>query len=170
MAFWKIKFGKKKINSFKGVCMFMLTESVNKSFLLTLSSCLVLWLWRERVALTKESLSGFSFERDSWPSVARSWTLAVEEKEFAGHSIGYCFTDLMARLGLNVSFCVIYTVIVDQRIVLKFWRVDIYWPIRFVFYYFILKPKYFLLVYFRTCFSRMFYSMYLADWLKNIKM
>ena len=25
----------------------------------------------------------FSFERDSWPSVARSWTLAVEEKEFA---------------------------------------------------------------------------------------
>ena len=33
MAFWKIKFGKKKINLFKGVCMFMLTESVNKSFL-----------------------------------------------------------------------------------------------------------------------------------------
>ena len=30
MAFWKIKFGKKKINLFKGVCMFMLTESVNK--------------------------------------------------------------------------------------------------------------------------------------------
>ena len=23
----------------------------------------------------------FSFECDSWPSVARSWTLAVEEKE-----------------------------------------------------------------------------------------
>ena len=42
MAFQKIKFGKKKINLFKGVCMFMLTESVNKSFLLTLSSCLVL--------------------------------------------------------------------------------------------------------------------------------
>ena len=40
MAFWKIKFGKKKINLFKGVCM--LTESVNKSFLFTLSSCLVL--------------------------------------------------------------------------------------------------------------------------------
>ena len=33
MAFWKIKFGKKKINSFKDVCMFMLTESVNKSVL-----------------------------------------------------------------------------------------------------------------------------------------
>ena len=32
MAFWKIKFGKKKINLFKDVCMFMLTESVNKSF------------------------------------------------------------------------------------------------------------------------------------------
>ena len=31
MAFWKIKFGKKKINLFKGVCM--LTESVNKSFI-----------------------------------------------------------------------------------------------------------------------------------------
>ena len=36
MVFWKIKFGKKKINMFKGVCMFMLTESVNKSFLLVL--------------------------------------------------------------------------------------------------------------------------------------
>ena len=35
-------FGKKKINLFKDVCMFMLTESVNKSFLLTLSLCLVL--------------------------------------------------------------------------------------------------------------------------------
>ena len=69
MAFWKIKFGKKKINLFKGVCMFMLTESVNKSFLLTLSSYLVLWLWRQRVALMKESLSGFSLERDSRPSV-----------------------------------------------------------------------------------------------------
>ena len=38
MAFWKIKFGKKKMNLFKDVCMFILTESVNKSFLLTLSS------------------------------------------------------------------------------------------------------------------------------------
>ena len=44
----------------------------------------------------KESLSVFSFERDSWPSVARSLTLAVEEKEFAGQSIGYCFTDFRA--------------------------------------------------------------------------
>ena len=94
MAFWKIKFGKKKINLFKGVCM--LTESVNKSFLLTLSSCLVLWLWRERVALMKESLSGFSFECDSRPSEARSWTLVDEGKKFAGHSIGYCFTGLVA--------------------------------------------------------------------------
>ena len=33
MAFWKIKFGKKKINLFKDMCMFMLTES----FLFTLS-------------------------------------------------------------------------------------------------------------------------------------
>ena len=32
MAFWIIKFGKKKINLFKGVCMFMITKSVNKSF------------------------------------------------------------------------------------------------------------------------------------------
>ena len=38
----------------------------------------------------------FSFERDSRPSVARSWTLVVEEKEFTGGSIGYCFTDLVA--------------------------------------------------------------------------
>ena len=66
--------------------------------------------------------------------------------------------------------CVIYTVIVDQRIILKFWRIDIYWPIRFVFYYFIFEPKYFLLVDFQSYFSRMFYSMFLADWLKNIKM
>ena len=36
MVFWKIKFGKKKINLLKGVCM--LTESVNKPFLLTLGS------------------------------------------------------------------------------------------------------------------------------------
>ena len=96
MAFWKIKFGKKKINLFKDVCMFMLTESVNKSFLLTLSSCLVLWLWRQRVVLMKESLSGFSFECDSQPSEARSWTLVEEGKEFAGHSIGYCCTGLVA--------------------------------------------------------------------------
>ena len=101
MAFWKIKFGKKKINLFKGVCM--LTESVNKSFLLTLSSCLVLWLWRQRVALMKESLSGFSFECDSRPSEARSWTLVEEGKEFAGHNIGYWFTDLMAS-GLVLVF------------------------------------------------------------------
>ena len=59
MAFWKIKFDKKKINLFKDVYMFMLTESVNKSFLLTLSSCLVLWLWRQRVALMKEKFVGF---------------------------------------------------------------------------------------------------------------
>ena len=95
MAFWKIKFGK-KINLFKDVCMFMLNESVNKSFLLTLSSCLVLGLWRQRVALMKESLSGFSFECDSWQSEAKSWTLVEEGKEFAGHSIGYCFTGLVA--------------------------------------------------------------------------
>ena len=111
MAFWKIKFGKKKINLFKGACM--LTESVNKSFLLTLSSYRVLWLWRQRVALMKESLSVFSFERDSWPSEERSWTLAVEEKEFAGQSIGYCFTDLVARLGLvllngSLTQCYLY--------------------------------------------------------------
>ena len=37
MAFWKIKFDKVRINLLKDVCMFMLTESVNKSFLLTLS-------------------------------------------------------------------------------------------------------------------------------------
>ena len=94
MAFWKIKFSKKKINLFKGVCM--LTESVNKSFLLTLSSCLVLWLWRQCVPLMKESLLGFSFECDLRRSEARSWTLVEEGKEFAGHSIGYCFTGLVA--------------------------------------------------------------------------
>ena len=44
----------------------------------------------------ERSLSDFSFECDSRPSEARSWTLAVEEKEFAGQSIGYCFTGLVA--------------------------------------------------------------------------
>ena len=39
---------------------------------------------------------GFSFECDSRPSEARSWTLVDEGKEFAGHSIGYCFTGLVA--------------------------------------------------------------------------
>ena len=61
----------------------MLTESVNKSFLLTLSSYRVLWLWWQRVALMKESFPGFSYERDARPSVARSLTMAVEENEFA---------------------------------------------------------------------------------------
>ena len=86
----------------------MLTESVNKSFLPTLRSYRVLWLWRQRVALMKESLSGFSFERDSRPSVARSWTLAVEEKAFTGQSIGYYFTDLMARLREWLLNCVLF--------------------------------------------------------------
>ena len=85
----------------------MLTESVNKLFLLTLSSYRVLWLWRQRVALVQESLSGFSFELDSRPSVARPWTLVVEEKEFAGQSIGYYFTDLMACFGF-VNGCVLF--------------------------------------------------------------
>ena len=74
----------------------MLTESVNKSFLLTLSSYRVLWLWRQRVALMKESLSGFSFECDSRPSEEKSWTLVEEGKEFVGYSIGYCITGLVA--------------------------------------------------------------------------
>ena len=98
MAFWKIKFGKKKINLFKGVCMFMLMESINKSFLLTLSSYKVLWSWRQRFVLMKESLLGFSFECDSRPSEARSWTLVDEGKEFAGQSMGYCFTGLCYSL------------------------------------------------------------------------
>ena len=73
----------------------MLMEFVNKSFLLILSSCLVLWLWRQRVALMQESLSGFSFECDSRPSEARSLTLVEEGKEFVGHSIGHCITGLV---------------------------------------------------------------------------
>ena len=38
----------------------------------------------------ERSLSVFPFERDSWPSVAWSWTLVEEGKEFARQSIGYC--------------------------------------------------------------------------------
>ena len=43
---------------------------------------------------------GFSFKCDSRP-------------EFAGHSIGYCFTDLMARLGFvsvngSLTLCYLY--------------------------------------------------------------
>ena len=44
----------------------------------------------------ERSLSVFSFERDSWPSVTRLWILIVEENEFAGQSFGYCLTDLVA--------------------------------------------------------------------------
>ena len=98
MAFWKIKFDKKKINLFKDVCMFILTESVNKSFLFTLSSKRVLWLWRQCVALMKESLSGFSFKCDSRPSEARSWTLVDEGKELVGHSIGYWLSGLCSSV------------------------------------------------------------------------
>ncbi len=130
---------------------------------LCVSSCLVLWLWRQRVALMKESFVGFFLWM--W-FAARSWTLVDERKEFAGHSIGYCFTGLVAcdLVLVFVFLCVIYTVIVDQRIILKFWRVDIYWPIRFVSYYFIFEPKYFMLVHFRSYFFRMFYSMFFS-WL-----
>ena len=177
IAFWKIKFGQKKINLFKDVCM--LRESVNKSFLLTLSSYRVLWLWWQRVPLMKESLSGFSFECDSRPSEVRSWTLVEEGKEFVGQSIGYCITGLVACC---LVFVLVFVCVYGSQTLCylyptggsksrpKFWRGDIYWPIRFVFYYFIFEPKYFLLVHFRSYFSRMFYSMFLADWLKNIKM
>ena len=51
----------------------------------------------------KESLSGFSFECNSQPPEARSRTLVEEGKEFAGHSIGYFFTGLVACLSLCVS-------------------------------------------------------------------
>ena len=105
----------------------------------------------------------FSFERDWRPSVARSWTLAVEKKEFAGQSIGHSFTDLMAYW-MTLWLSVTYTLLMHQRIALKFWRVDIYWPIRFVFHYFILKPKYFLFVDFRSYFSRMS-LFYVFSWL-----
>ena len=54
----------------------------------------------------KESLSGFSFECDS-------------RKEFAGQNIRLLLYWLS---GLWFSL----SVIVDQRIFLKFWRVDIY--------------------------------------------
>ena len=43
----------------------------------------------------KENFSGFSFKCDLQPE-ARSRTLVEEGKEFAGHSIGYCFTGLVA--------------------------------------------------------------------------
>ena len=57
----------------------------------------------------KESLSGFSFECDSRPSEERSWTLVEEGKEFAGHSIGYCFTGLVACLRLCVSCVCVFS-------------------------------------------------------------
>ena len=44
----------------------------------------------------KESLSGFAFDYNSRPFEESSWTLVEEGKEFAGHSIGYCFTGLVA--------------------------------------------------------------------------
>ena len=44
----------------------------------------------------ERKFAGFFFKRNSRPSVARSWTLVVEEKEFAGQSIDYCFTDFVS--------------------------------------------------------------------------
>ena len=72
----------------------------------------------------------------------------------------YWFSGLWCCLSLRVSLCVWLPNSMDQRIALKFWRIDIYWPIRFVFYYFIFEPKYFLLVHFRSYLSRMFLSMF----------
>ena len=89
---------KKRINLLKDVYMFMLSESVNKSFLLTLSLSWVLWLWRQRVALMKESLSGFPFEYNSRPFEKRSWTLVEEGKELVGHSIGYWLSGLCSSV------------------------------------------------------------------------
>ena len=85
---------KKRINLLKDVCMFMLSESVNKS----ISLIRVLWLWRQRVSLMKESLSGFPFEYNSQPFEKRSWTLVEEGKELVGHSIGYWLSGLCSSV------------------------------------------------------------------------
>ena len=103
----------------------------------------------------------------------RSWTLVEEGKEFAGHSIGYCFTGFVACCSVFVLVCVngsltlcyLYPTggsknrpkILARRHLLTN-QICIF------------EPEYFLLVDFRSYFSRMFYSMFLADWLKNIKM
>ena len=109
---------------------------------------------------------GFSFEYNSRPFEGSSWTLVEEGKEFVRmyRLLLYWLSGLSSSVSSFVCklvSCVIYILQVDQRIILKFWRVDIYGPIRFVFYYFIFEPKYFLLVHFRSYFSRMFLNMFL---------
>ena len=80
--------------------------------------------------------------------VARSWTSVVEEKEFAGQSIGYCFTDLVAfwlvLVNDSLTVCYLYrnSGSKNRPKILVRWHL----LTRFVFYYFILEPKYFLLV------------------------
>ena len=52
----------------------------------------------------ERGLSGFSFECDSRPSEARSWTLVDEGKEFAGQSIRllvYWLSGLLFNLRLS---------------------------------------------------------------------
>ena len=80
MAFWKIKFDKKRINSFKDVCMFMLTKSVNTyikfiaGFMTVATAC----------RIDERKFVGFSFEYNSRPFEESSWTLVEEGKEFVG--------------------------------------------------------------------------------------
>ena len=82
----------------------------------------------------KESLSGFPFENNFRSFEKRSRTLVEEGKELVVHNIGYWLSGLCSLcLHLCVSLClfwlpncVIYILQVDQRIVLKLLRVDIY--------------------------------------------
>ena len=61
MAFWKIKFDKERINLLKDVCIFMLTESVNKSFLLTLSFIAGFMTVATACHVDERKFVGFSF-------------------------------------------------------------------------------------------------------------
>ena len=77
---------------------------------------------------------GFSFENNFRSFEKRSRTLVEEGKELVGHNIGYwlsglcslCFHLCVSLCLLWLPNCVIYILQVDQRIVLKLLRVDIY--------------------------------------------
>ena len=100
MAFWKIKFDKRKINLFKDVCRVMLTKSVNKSFLLTLSYSgfydfgdIVSRGWKKvcRVFL-------LNFFSAIWKEVMRKERGHEEGKELVGHRIGYWLSGLLSSV------------------------------------------------------------------------
>ena len=116
--------------------------------------CVFLWSWRQRVVLVKEGGMPFPFE---------------------SYGMALCCPFMTSRRGKNrwlgwlTSLFILFGVTkVDQKIVLlrvlKFKRVDISWPLRFVYLLICFRAKNFQLFSFWVRFSRMF-LFYVFSWL-----